>query len=115
MKAQDVVASLEHAKTCPEVSFYAESVATCEAVDDYTVKITTDGPSATLLYDLCHHGNAILPKALLDQGHDFGQEPIGCLLYTSCSGATAGSRWRKRWPKAGSSCAGSAGVPVFSG
>ena len=77
MKAQDVVASLEHAKTCPEVSFYAESVATCEAVDDYTVKITTDGPSATLLYDLCHHGNAILPKALLDQGHDFGQEPIG--------------------------------------
>ena len=81
MKAEDVVATLEHSKTCPEVSFYAESVMAAEVVDDYTVKITTDGPSATLLYDLCHHGNAILPKALLDADHDFGQEPIGAGPY----------------------------------
>ena len=30
-----------------------------------------------LLSNLCHHGNAIVPKALIDSGHDFNTEPIG--------------------------------------
>ena len=40
-------------------------------------RITTPGPSAILLNDLCHHGNAIVPKKLLDEGHDFATDPVG--------------------------------------
>ena len=46
-------------------------------MDDYTIKITTDGPQSGLLYDLCHHGNAVLPADLIESGHDFNKEPIG--------------------------------------
>ena len=77
MTADDVVASIEYAKTCPEVNLYNGSVEKIEKVDDYTVKITTPGSSAILLNDLCHHGNAIVPKKLLDEGHDFATDPVG--------------------------------------
>ena len=43
MTADDVVASIEYAKTCPEVNLYNGSVEKIEKVDDYTVKITTPG------------------------------------------------------------------------
>ena len=62
LTAQDVAASITYSKTCPEVNLYNRCILTVEAVDNYTVKIVTDGPSATLLYDLCHHANAILPN-----------------------------------------------------
>ena len=77
MTADDVVTSITYAKTCPEVNLYNSSVESIEKVDDYTVKITTPGPSAVLLSDLSHHGNAIVPKKLLDEGHDFSTDPIG--------------------------------------
>ena len=77
MKAEDVVASIEYGKTCAEVNLYNQCVETIEAVDDYTIKITTPGPSAILLNHLCHHGNAIVPKKLLDEGHDFASDPVG--------------------------------------
>ena len=57
MTAKDVKASLDLCKESPEVSQYGKSTGTIEVVDDYTVKITTDGPQAGLLSDLCHHGN----------------------------------------------------------
>lgn len=77
MKAADVKASLELCKTSPEVSQYGQSTGTIEVIDDYTVKLTTEGPQSGLLIDLCHHGNAILPAALIESGHDFNKEPIG--------------------------------------
>ena len=77
MKAEDVKASLEWAKGFPEVSLYNDDIVKVDVVDDYTFKITTDGPDAILLNNLCHHGNSIVPKALLDADHDFGKEPIG--------------------------------------
>ena len=77
MTAEDVKASLELCKESPEVSQYSMSTGTVEVVDDYTVKITTDGPQSGLLSDLCHHGNAILPADLIESGHDFNSEPIG--------------------------------------
>lgn len=77
MKAADVKASLEQCKTSPEVAQYGVSTGTIEVVDDYTVKITTDGPQSGLLSDLCHHGNYILPADLIASGHDFNKEPIG--------------------------------------
>ena len=77
MTADDVVTSITYAKTCPEINLYNASVEKIEKVDDYTIKITTPGPSAILLSDLAHHGNAIMPKKLLDEGHNFSTDPIG--------------------------------------
>ena len=48
-----------------------------EAVDDYTVRITTDGPYAGLMYDLGYHFNFIVPKELIESNHDFNSNPIG--------------------------------------
>ena len=77
MTVEDVKASLEWAKTFPEVSLYNSDIVSVDIVGDDTIKITTPGPDAMLLNNLCHHGNAIVPKALIDSGHDFNTEPIG--------------------------------------
>ena len=77
MTAHDVKASLELCKESPEVAQYGQSSKEIEVVDDYTIKIITDGPQSGLLSDLTHHGNCILPKELIESGHDFNKEPIG--------------------------------------
>ena len=77
VKAADVKASLELCKESPQVSQYGDAVESVEVIDDYTVKITTNGPHSGLLSDLSHHGNAILPADLIASGHDFNKEPIG--------------------------------------
>ncbi|MBQ1524833.1 MAG: ABC transporter substrate-binding protein [Firmicutes bacterium] len=77
MTAKDVVASFAEAKESPDVATYAREYDNVTAVDDYTVTLTTPGPSAALLYDLCHHGNAICPADLIESGHDFNTDPIG--------------------------------------
>jgi len=81
MTAHDVKASLELCKESPEVAQYGESSKEIEVIDDYTIKITTDGPQSGLLSDLTHHGNCILPKELIESGHDFNKEPIGSGAY----------------------------------
>ncbi|MCD8221611.1 MAG: ABC transporter substrate-binding protein [Clostridiales bacterium] len=75
MTAKDVKASLDLCTESPQVSQYAAGEV--EVVDDYTVKIITDGPDSGLLAALTHHGNAILPADLIESGHDFNKEPIG--------------------------------------
>ena len=77
MHAEDVVASLDEAKVSPDVASYANTYNNVTAKDEYTVTMTTDGPSAALLYDLCHHGNFIVPKALIEGGNDFNSNPVG--------------------------------------
>lgn len=77
MTSVDVVASLEYAKSIPGSAIYTNNFANIEAVDDYTVKITTPQPYAGLLYDLGYHYNWIVPKSLLDSGNDFNENPIG--------------------------------------
>ena len=77
MKAADVVASFAEAKVSPDVLNYTTEYDNVTAVDDYTVTMTTAQPSAALLYNLAHHGNAIVPAALIESGHDFNEEPIG--------------------------------------
>lgn len=77
LKAEDVKASLEFAKTSTEVMNFTKAIESVEVLGDYELKLTTPTPSATLLYDLSNHGNAIVPKALLDSGHDFNASPIG--------------------------------------
>ena len=61
MTAKDVKASLDLCKESPQVSQYSKSTGVIEVVDDYTIKITTDGPQSGLLSDLGHHGNMIRP------------------------------------------------------
>ena len=75
--AADVVATLEYAKSLPATTTYTSNMKSIEAVDDYTVKITTNEPYAGLLYDLGYHFNWILPKGLIESGNDFNENPIG--------------------------------------
>ncbi|MGN0405473.1 MAG: ABC transporter substrate-binding protein [Bariatricus sp.] len=75
--AADVVASLEYAKSVPASVIYTKNIKSVEAVDDYTVKITTNEPYAGLLYDLGYHFNWILPKGLIESGNDFNENPVG--------------------------------------
>lgn len=77
MTSADVVASLEYAKSLPAATLYTASMETIEAVDTYTVRITTTEPYAGLLYDLAYYYNFIVPKSLIDAGNDFNANPIG--------------------------------------
>ncbi len=77
LDAEDVVASIENAKTYPASSPYTGSMEKVEAIDKYQVKITLVEPYSNLLYDLAYHFNYILPKDLLESGHDFAAEPVG--------------------------------------
>lgn len=75
--AEDVAASIEWAKTFPGSSNYTKNIKSVEAVDAATIKIVTEKPYPGLLADLAYHYNFIVPKALIDSGHDFNAEPIG--------------------------------------
>ncbi len=77
MTAEDVKASLDYAKNFPEVSLYNDNIQSVEVVDEYTVKITTPTPSPVLLFNLTQHANAVVPKKLIDEGHDFNTDPVG--------------------------------------
>ena len=77
LTAEDVKASLEYVKQFPDCVQYQKVVEKVELVDKYTFTITTPGPSATILNDLSHHGNWIMPKSLIDSGNDFNANPIG--------------------------------------
>ncbi|WP_250229283.1 ABC transporter substrate-binding protein [Anaeropeptidivorans aminofermentans] len=77
----DVKATLDYIKTCAETEQYSKSIGSVEIVDEYTFKIYTDGPQATLLGDLAYHSAVILPKSLIESGHDFKKEPVGCGPY----------------------------------
>lgn len=75
--AEDVKASIEWAKTFPGSANYTKNIQSVEAVDNSTVKIVTEGPYAGLLADLAYHYNFIVPKELIESGHDFNAEPVG--------------------------------------
>ncbi len=81
LTTDDVIASINAAKESPNVSTYTKTVAKIEKVDDLSFVIHTDGPSASLLYDLAHHGNYILPSELIESGNDFNENPIGAGPY----------------------------------
>jgi len=86
MTSADVVASLVWTQGFSEVKPFTLSYATkIEAVDAYTVRIVTAKPAANLLYDLANHANFIVPKALIDSGHDFASKPVGTGPYTFVS------------------------------
>ncbi len=77
MTAEDVKASLEYSASVPKAAQFVETIASIEVVDPYTIKITTNGPSSKLLFDLTNPQTSILSKELIDGGHDFNANPIG--------------------------------------
>lgn len=77
MTADDVVASITHAKSIPATALYTGSMEKIETVDKYTVKIKTTEPYAGLLYDLAYYYNYIVPKSLIESQNDFSANPIG--------------------------------------
>lgn len=79
--AEDVVASMIAAQSEPNVANFTKDYTKVEATDKYVVTITTDGFNSNLLYSLANHANFVLPKALLESGHDFNAEPVGTGAY----------------------------------
>lgn len=79
MTAEDVVASLNNTQHMPEVSMYANQFSEkgVSMTDEYTVQMYTAGPSASLLYDLAHHSNYIVPKSFIENGDTSSANPIG--------------------------------------
>lgn len=81
LTADDVVASMIDAQSKPNVASFTKDYTAVEATDKYTVTITTDGYNSNLLYSLANHANFVLPKSLLESGHDFNAEPCGTGAY----------------------------------
>ena len=81
LTADDVVASMVAAQSESQVSSYTQDYTNVEAADKYTVVITTNGYNSNLLYSLANHANFILPKSLLESGHNFNEEPCGTGAY----------------------------------
>lgn len=77
LTAEDVVASIENAKTYPGSAPYTQNIEKLEVLDKYKVKLTTIAPYSNLLYDLAYHFNYILPKDLIESNWDFVSQPIG--------------------------------------
>lgn len=75
MTAEDVKASMEYAKTFPTTADYTSFWTDIEVSGDYTLTVTTDGPCSMTLYNMA--SIKILPKKLIDEGHDFAVQPIG--------------------------------------
>ncbi|MEN8244764.1 MAG: ABC transporter substrate-binding protein [Thermodesulfobacteriota bacterium] len=80
LTAQDVKATFDRIKNkeiaSPNANEYAP-ITSIETPDDYTVVLKLSAPSAPLLGTLASGWGAILPKSLIDNGHDFAAKPVG--------------------------------------
>jgi peptide/nickel transport system substrate-binding protein len=80
LTAQDVKATfgriMDKATASPKAKEF-RAITGIEAADDFTVIFKLKEPSSPLLATLASGWGAILPKSLIDAGHDFGNKPIG--------------------------------------
>ncbi|HEA69572.1 MAG TPA: hypothetical protein ENI07_22585 [Desulfobacterales bacterium] len=80
LTAQDVKATLQRimdkATASPKAKEFG-AISSIETPDDYTVVLTLKQPAAPLLASLASGWGAILPKSLIDSGHDFATSPVG--------------------------------------
>ena len=78
--AHDVKATfdrvMDKATASPKAKDFG-AIASIEAADDFTVIFKLKEPSSPLLATLASGWSAILPKRLIDAGHDFGNQPVG--------------------------------------
>lgn len=76
----DVEATLDRLRAeetaSPKASEF-EAISSIETPDEHTVVFHLSAPYAPLLASLASGWGAILPKALIDSGHDFANEPVG--------------------------------------
>jgi len=77
MTAYDIVASIFYVRTYPYARTWHGSVVDAWVVDRYTFILDTGEPNALLLFELAHQANYIMPKSLIDAGHDFTIDPVG--------------------------------------
>ena len=77
MTAEDVIASIYFVRTFPEAVANHGSVIGGEVVDSHTFILDTGVPNALMAFELAHQANFIMPKSLIESGHDFTMEPIG--------------------------------------
>jgi len=77
LTAYDVVASIYFVRMFPEGVANHGSVVGAEVVDRYTFILDTGVPNALMTFELAHQANFIMPKSLIESGHDFTLEPIG--------------------------------------
>ncbi|MCL2564937.1 MAG: ABC transporter substrate-binding protein [Defluviitaleaceae bacterium] len=96
LTADDVVASMYYVRTTPDQRAVHLSAVGWEAVDRYTVRFDTGEPQALFFFDLAHHGNHIMPRALIEEGNDFDLNPVG-------TGPFVFDEWRRgdslRWTR----------------
>lgn len=80
LTSQDVKATFERIKSkeiaSPNANEYA-SITSIETPDDATLVLKLSAPSAPLLGTLASGWSAILPKSLIESGHDFAANPVG--------------------------------------
>jgi len=77
MTAEDVIASIYYVRTYPEGIANQGAVIGGEVIDRYTFTLDTGVPNAMMVFELAHQANFIMPKSLIDSGHDFTTSPIG--------------------------------------
>lgn len=75
MTAEDVAASMEYAREYPTTKQYSSFWTSLSVVDTYTIQLTTNGAYALTLVDMS--SLKVVPKALIEAGNDFNQNPIG--------------------------------------
>jgi len=80
LTAQDVKATfdriMDKATASPKAKEF-NAITAIEAPDDFTVVFRLKEPSSPLLATFASGWGAILPKSLIDAGHDFGNKPVG--------------------------------------
>jgi len=77
LTADDVVDTLTFAHEQPTVKGLTGFYTKVEKVDEYTVKLHTDGVYATVPKALSAPACYILPSELIASGHDFSNKPVG--------------------------------------
>ena len=77
LTAYDVIASIYYVRNYPEGSANHTSVIGGEVVDRYTFRLDTGVPNALMPFELAHQANFIMPRSLIEAGHDFPLDPVG--------------------------------------
>ena len=77
LTAYDVYASLHYVRTTPDQRAVHTSMVGWEVIDTYTIRIDTGVPNSLFFNDLAHQGNFVVPRGLIEAGHDFTSHPVG--------------------------------------
>jgi len=81
MKASDVKFTIEYGKDCPNSSEFCSLVTSMQIVDDYTLKLTVQYPTANFLLQLCCDQFPIYSEKAVKSVTTYGQNPIGTGAY----------------------------------